>query len=346
MEKLLPTPPKKVAIFRALQIGDMLCAIPAIRAFKQAYPESQITLIGLPWAESLARRFHTYFSGFISFPGYPGLPEQAWQTDEVIPFLQQTQLQEFDLVLQMHGNGGIVNPMLSLLRTKQLAGFYEPGRYCPNPLLFTAYPEEGSEVRRMLRLMTFMGIELQGEHLEFPVFADEERAFEELRNRYGLQPKRYICIHPGARDNRRWWSSQNFARVADEIADQGYTIVLTGTDAEQETVRSVVTAMRNPVINLAGKTGLGTLAILIRQASMLLCNDTGVSHIAAAVKTPSVVIFLASDPKRWAPLDIHRHRIILPNESEHMAYVLHQVEQALIYGLGETEAYAVGMAGW
>jgi ADP-heptose:LPS heptosyltransferase len=67
---------KKIAVFRALQIGDMLCAIPAIRALHHSYPNAEITLIGLPWAKMLVERFPDYIHKLIVFPGYAGFPEQ------------------------------------------------------------------------------------------------------------------------------------------------------------------------------------------------------------------------------------------------------------------------------
>jgi ADP-heptose:LPS heptosyltransferase len=343
MTKLSTLQPKKIAIFRALQIGDMLCAMPALKALRHACPDAHVTLIGLPWAESLVRRFGQYLDDFIPFPGYPGLPEQTWQPEQIPGWMQTVIGRRFDLLLQMHGNGAIVNPLVAALGAGAVAGFYEPGRYCHDPALYTPYPEEGSEVRRLLTLAEFLGAPSQGEALEFPVTAGEEQNYEALCHHYSLQPKRYVCVHPGARDTRRWWSADHFARAADDVADKGFTVVLTGTQGEGETVRSVATAMRNPSVNLAGKTDLGTLAVLVRNARMILSNDTGVSHVAAAVRTPSVVIFLASDPGRWAPLDRHRHQVILPHESEQLDYVLGRVDRALFYN--GAEALSTGPAG-
>ena len=75
MDKLIDLQPKRIAIFRALQLGDLLCAIPAVRALKKNYPNAEITLLGLPWASTFVKRFSNYFSDFIPFPGYPGLIE-------------------------------------------------------------------------------------------------------------------------------------------------------------------------------------------------------------------------------------------------------------------------------
>ena len=66
--------------------------------------------------------------------------------------------------------------------------------------------------------------------------------------------------------------------------------------------------MSGPCVNLGGFTTLGTLAALMEGARLVVCNDTGISHLAAALRTPSVVVFVSSDPRRWAPLDATRHR--------------------------------------
>jgi ADP-heptose:LPS heptosyltransferase len=322
--------PKKIAIFRALQLGDMLCAIPAIRALKGTHENAEITLLGLPWSESFTKRFSHYFSGFIHFPGFPGLPEQPFNPGKMIPFLFKMRIERFDLIIQMHGNGSIVNPFMKLLGSKKTAGYFEKGRYCPDQKLYMPYPEKVSEVERHLYLMEHLGMSLRGNDLEFPTFHEEQLEFTRLCKDADLEPKKYICIHPGGRDKKRWWSAEKFANIADKIAAKGYKIVLTGTLEERPMTNAVIDNMNSPAVNLGGKTDLGTLAELVKNARMILSNDTGVSHIAVAVKTPSVVIFLASDPVRWAPMNRRLHHIILPEEADNLEYVYWNTEQVLL----------------
>ncbi|HET9643746.1 MAG TPA: hypothetical protein VFP68_10420, partial [Burkholderiaceae bacterium] len=65
----------RIGVFRALVLGDMLCALPALKALRAAHPEAQLTLIGLPWAAELVARL-PFIDRFIPFPDFPGLPEQ------------------------------------------------------------------------------------------------------------------------------------------------------------------------------------------------------------------------------------------------------------------------------
>jgi ADP-heptose:LPS heptosyltransferase len=335
MKKKLDEHIRSIAIFRALQLGDMLCAVPAVRALRNAYPHARITLIGMSWSESFVDRFPHYFDDFIHFPGYPGLPEQPFDLKSFISFLERVNKESFDLLVQMHGNGSVINPLMPMLGARCMAGYRQEGRWCPDESTFINYPEGIPEIERHLRLVDFLGIPSQGDHLELPVYDKEHKSFESLCRLHGLEKGKYVCVHPGARDNKRWWSPENFAEVADAIAERGYRIVITGTAIEREAVGQVAAAMKHPAVELAGKTDLGTLAVLVKNARLLLSNDTGVSHIAAAVKTPSIVIFLASDPSRWAPLNRKLHLVVLPEEAGNIKYVLDNTSKLLDLQPGE-----------
>lgn len=303
-----PVMTERIAVFRALPgLGDLLCLVPALRALRAARPNARVTLIGLPQTRWFVARFARYVDGLIPFPGWPGLAEQPVEPRRTAAFLAAVQRVGFDLALQVHGSGEITNPLVMLLGARRAAGFYRPGGYCPDPASFIPVPAQTPEPLHHLRLLAHLGIPARDAALEFPISEGERDEAREIAARYGLRPGAYACIHPGASVPARRWPVERFAAVADALAARGLRIVLTGSAAEVAVTRDLARAMRHPAVDLAGQTGLGPLAALLATARLQVANDTGVSHLAAAVRLPSVVISF-SDPARWAPLDRRRHR--------------------------------------
>jgi len=308
-EKLLPAYIENIAVFRALHLGDMLCATPALRALRGAFPSAQITLIGLPAARDLVSRLD-YIDDMLEFPGFPGLPERAPDIQALPEFLLSAQAKRFDLIVQMHGDGMLTNSLCATMGARLTAGFYPTGGWCPDAERYTPWAPRGAEVRRWLRLIQFLGMAARGEQLDLPVRADEQRRYGELALVHGLQRHRYVCVHPGARLPSRRWPAERFAEIGDWLHEQGLSVVITGRADERDMIAKMRSAMRAPAIDLVGATDLGMFAALIAEARLLVSNDTAASHIAAATRTPSVVICAGSDPERWAPLDAERHQVV------------------------------------
>ena len=157
---------------------------------------------------------------------------------------------------------------------------------------------------RWLRLMGLIGVAARGTHLEFPLREHDWAAWR------SLQLQHYAVIHAGSQLPSRRWPAERFAEVGDALAAEGLRVVLTGTAGERSLTKQIQQGMREPAIDLAGRTTLGSLGALISRARLVVCNDTGVSHIAAAMRTPSVVVACGSDPKRWSPLNGELHRVL------------------------------------
>lgn len=323
-------PPQKIAVLRPLQFGDLMCTVPAFRALRAAFPEAEISLIGLPWSISFVKRFHHYLDHLIEFPGFPGFPEQPPKIDQFPDFLLQAQAERFDLALQMQGSGSLSNSIIELLGAKITAGFYLEGLYCPNPSTYLRYPVGEHEIIRHLRLMDFLDIPRQGVDLEFPIHEEDWQAFAGMQAYHDFFNRDYVIIHPGARAADRRWPPERFAAVADGIAEHGFRVVLTGTEAEREITRAVAAQMMIPPLDLTGETTYGTMATLLAGARLLISNDTGVSHLAAALKVPSVVLFSNSEPDRWGPMDQKLHRRILWASAAPPVEVIREAEQLLL----------------
>jgi ADP-heptose:LPS heptosyltransferase len=303
--------PQRIAVFRALQLGDLLCAVPALRAVRNGFPDAEISLIGLPWAEGFVRRFARLVDRFVEFPGFPGLPERKPDLGALPPFLMAAQAVHYDLAIQMHGRGDLTNSIVAALGARATAGFCPPAGPCPDPLRFLPWPESGTEIHRCVALTDFLGLPRAGDRLEFPFDDDEIGQAEALMARYRLAPRQFVCVHPGARLYTRRWPTEYFATVAREIVRCGFAVVLTGSGEEALITRRISRELpAGTVFDLAGRTELGVFAALLRHARLLVSNDTGVSHVAAALRVPSIVVSCGADPRRFAPLDHALHEVL------------------------------------
>jgi ADP-heptose:LPS heptosyltransferase len=225
----------------------------------------------------------------------------------------------FDAALQLHGSGEASNPVVRGFGARACAGFGIDG---------AQFPAEGPEPLRLLYLTGRLGAPVRGTGLEFPITPADER---ELAAAPLALPRRgYVCIHPGARTRDKCWPAARFAEVADQLAGEfGLDIVLTGSSAEADLTAAVAGHMRTPALDAALPLSIGAMAALMSRARLLVCNDTGVSHIAAGLGLPSVVIFSKADIARWAPLDQRRHRCLWDPAGARAADVLAQARGLL-----------------
>lgn len=301
-------PIERIAVLRALYLGDLLCAVPAFRALRRRFPGARIALIGLPWARQLVERL-PYLDRWLPFPGYPGLDEVECQSQRTETVLKQMRAQRFDLAIQMHGSGSISNAFVAALGARLTLGY----RVGVDSRLTWSLPYDPAEheVRRWLRLVGELGADAGDLRLECPVTLADERAAAHLlasaRNRAGP----LIGLHVGAKDPGRRWPPERFAALADRLVERyDASLVLTGSGSERGLTCAVRQTMRHNALDLAGQTDFGSFAALIRRLDLLVSNDTGAAHMAVATATPSVTLIGPGQPDGWEPLDPTWHRRI------------------------------------
>jgi ADP-heptose:LPS heptosyltransferase len=281
----------RIVVFRARKLGEMLSAVPALRALRAGFPQASITLVGLPWARSLARRLECV-DEFVDFPGFPGVAEREGDVRELPDFLAQVQAQRFDLAVQLHGCDDVVNALVASFGARHVAGFVQTQGWRPpdDAALFANWPQPGPEVERLLALTDHLGLPRCGTALDFPLDEADREEARRLLAESASSAARYVCVHTGAPRASRPWDARRFAEVADAIAARGRTVVLTGASAESGLLRDVAACMRHEPVDLSGRTSLWTFGALIEGADSLICGDTGVSQVAAALGRPSVVV--------------------------------------------------------
>lgn len=299
--------PRKVALLRVSRIGDFICATPALRALRRALPDAEITMITLPMLRDLAIRL-PHLNRFVPFPGFPGLAEQLFDARRAVSILQEMQEERFDLVIQMQGSGVYSNPFVLLLGAKATAGFVRPGDDAGLLDAALPYPQHLHEVRGVLSLMNFLGIETQGEEIEFPLWPEDIAEASALLEQ--ARPP-LIGLHAAAREKTRRWPIERFAEVGRVLrARHGGTVVLLGEPKEEHVGTRLVQLVGEPCLNLVGQTSLVVLGAVIARLAVMVTNDTGPAHISYAVKTPTVTIFGAGNPATNGPLQDGPYRVL------------------------------------
>jgi ADP-heptose:LPS heptosyltransferase len=301
---------RRIAVFRALYLGDLLLSIPALRALRAACPVAEIVFVGLPWAREFLERFG-YTDGFVEFPGYPGIKEVPYDPERTAAFMRRIEAEPFDLAIQLHGDGSVSNAFVAGLGARWSVGYVRPEAPCP---LTVGVPHPGDDAHELLKqldLLEAIGVPSKGTALELPLRSED---FDDLRGALGedtIEDGPIIAIHPGSKAPSRRWSPDRYAALADALADEyGARIVVTGGEAERPLAAYVASAMRHAAVNLAGNTSLGALGAFLSCADLFVGNDTGPSHLAVAVDCPSIMLFGPGNLRRWQPLDQTRHVVL------------------------------------
>lgn len=137
-----------------------------------------------------------------------------------------------------------------------------------------------------------------------------QEALTEMRSAIPEHPGKLIAIMPGAAfGSAKRWPPENFIKTAAGLRKHNYRIILLGSASEQATCLEIAKTLGPDTINLAGQTDIEHLAAALSLCDLVIANDSGGAHLAAAVKTPVIVIFGATDPAKTAPYSETAHVI-------------------------------------
>jgi lipopolysaccharide heptosyltransferase II len=288
-------------------LGDVLMMTPAIRALKNSLPGRRITLMTSAGGAAVAP-FIPELDDVIGYAA-PWMKSSAAHAPEVdFEMLRLLQSRRFDAVVIFTTYSQSPLPAALLC---YLAGIPLRLAHChENPYqLLTDWvrdpePQERirHEVRRQLDLVASVGCRTADEHLSFQVRAADIDWVRGRLQAFGVdtvQP--WIVLHPGASASSRRYPAEHWAEVARQLAArEGCPLIFTGSPDEAaliETIRQAVPPSCSPSHTLAGQLDLGKLAALISMSPLLVANNTGPAHIAAAVGTPIVDLYALTNPQ-------------------------------------------------
>lgn len=313
---------KKVLCIRMDSLGDVLMTTPALRAIKESRPGIHLTLLTSQAGSRIT----------------PLIPE----VDQVIPYnapwMKATKARldsslEHQMIAKLNQgryDAAIIfsvftqNPLPAALMA-YLANIPLRLAYCrenPYQLLTDWCPETDlvldahmrHEVQRQLDLVASVGFTTRNENLSVQI---PEGTLDDLKvvlPRLGLELEHpWLVVHPGASAPSRRYPMEGFAEVARRLVkDHGFQVVFTGSGWEQKLVKEIQAKMQAPSISLVNKLDLTGLAGLLSLSPLLIANNTGPVHIAAALGTPIVDIYALTNPQHtpWnAPHRVLSHDV-------------------------------------
>ncbi len=304
---------QKIAVLRANGLGDFIFTLPALKALRSAYPQSEIVLLAKEWHRLFLLNRPGPVDRVIPVPRSLGVneasdwePENPREDEDRSEFFEQIRAENFDLALQMHGGGRNSNPFLLNLGARITAGLRTPDAL---DLDFTVpYVYFQHEVLRMLEVVSLVGAPLVAIEPSLHVTDADRAEADELLEIDG-QP--LVVLQPGAGDGRRRWSTEKFAAVGEALTGEGMRVVVTGSAADRELVDRLLASTSAPLVNLCGRLSLGGLTGLLAQSDLFIGNNSGPLHLAQAVGASTVGIFWCGNLINAGPASRSRHRPLL-----------------------------------
>lgn len=327
---------RNLVVLRPNALGDFMFALPALHALRQAYPAAHITLLGKAWHADFLHGRPGPVDEVIVMPLLPGVgapPRTPVDIESKSRLMLTLGALNVDVAIQMYGGGRHSNAFIKDIGARVTIGSTTPGAATLDRSIH--YGERVNRRLELLQIAALAGAQPRLMTRELEVTASDRELAERLLPRQAGE--RLVIIHPGASDPRRCWLPARFAAVADVLAAEGATIIISASAAEATLAESVASQMRHtaatsiachagaelagqmagqmadqsgaPIspaaIDLAGRLPLPALCGLLERATLIVSNDTGPLHLALALGKPAVGIFWLTNMIESCPLAQH-----------------------------------------
>lgn len=300
---------RKILIVRQHnQLGDMLCAVPLLRAIRQRFRNAKITLITSPVNYEVVKD-----NPFV---------DEVLNFDKVKFFISPSKIFEFVRKLKSGFDIAIVPVTVSISTTSNLLAYFSnarvrigpaslDGKENPTAFLFNYQvdldwrsEEKKHQTERNLDIVRPFGIDTDDLSYVIPYF-DEDREFAEKILSIGGNFRFVIGYHPGAGKVKNRWSADNFAELALKLANKfnAFTLITAGP-MDDEPVEKMKKQIDGKIEYLILRNErISRIVAVIDKIDLFITNDTGIMHVAGATSTPVISLFGSTNPYQWSPLN-------------------------------------------
>jgi predicted lipopolysaccharide heptosyltransferase III len=286
---------RRVLLVRLRSIGDSVLTTPSILALRRFLPNAEIDILLEDWVEPVLKG-HPALNRIVTLEG------RSFSSRARIA--RELRANRYDVVYNLHG-GTTATFLTRATGARHRVGFatYQYAQLhnhaAPSPLLLWDQ-EKTHSAEQQLALLGWTGVPVTDRPPTQLAIANEAAAkVEEHLASAGVKPLEFAMIHPAAAFATKQWSAEKFARICDFLADRGIPSVVVAAPHESALIDEVKSHCTGTIVSFS--LPLPEVVALASQARLFIGNDSGIAHIAAAVNTPSVVIFGSSNIAHWRP---------------------------------------------
>ncbi len=295
---------KRVLVIRLRSIGDTVLSTPSLIALRKFLPGAQIDILLEDWVAPVLQ-------GFDAVDNILSVEKNAKSRLQTARKIRQT---KYDVVFNLHG-GTTSTFFVGASGAKNRVGFsnyrysFLYNQRLSSPLDFWNQKTVHS-AEQQLALLGFVGVPVEYKPKSRLVVI--KSAKEKINSKFKIQNSKIALIHPVAAFDTKQWATANFAVIAEFLYKKGFQITAVATKKERDILEKLQ-KLSNVPVTIFDDLALPEITALAAKAEIFIGNDSGIAHIAAAVETPSVVIFGSSNRDHWRPWTDARNEIVYEN---------------------------------
>lgn len=294
-------PRLKILILKPSSLGDVIHALPVLRLLKQRWPQSEIhwwldiNLVPLLQEDP-------DLAGIFPFQRRRWASSRRWP--EIAGSVRAMRQKQFDLAIDLQGLARsalfawLANARLTVGLNNPREGMREGARAFYDLTPPTADPSWHA-VDRYLAVLPTLGVPV---HWNFDWLPSRPAVAQQIREKWKIGDGPWIGLLPGARWDNKRWPAEHFRRLLQLMRDTPEArFVILGAPNERDLGQTIADAHPKRCLNLAGQTSLWEMIEWIRLTRLLITNDTGPMHVAAALRVPVLAIFGPTNPRNTGP---------------------------------------------
>ncbi|HXJ93637.1 MAG TPA: glycosyltransferase family 9 protein [Terriglobia bacterium] len=302
-----PAQPRHVCVYRIGNLGDILCALPAMDAVRRAYPSARITLVTSP--------------GNTGMPGARELLADAPWLDELFVYhgedirtfcqrfrlIRQLRQKKFDVWMELPSSLATLPVLLRNMLAARLSGARWGYGWTVSTIKWAARAQAEqkvfpNEVERLRLIVARCGIPTPPVRFPLTLTKQHAGAVDRMLRSSTTEGAPIVAIAPGAKRPANRWPLERYVEVGQALSRLGFHLLLVGGAGDEQACNWLASQIGSNALSLAGHTSALESCEALRRCAFVVCNDSGVQHMAAAVGTPCVSIFSAREMRgKWHP---------------------------------------------